>query len=222
MDYAYVSLFTNAIVLALMAMYVYENERRMGGILVKRDRTSVTFHGATADKVVELLSNRCGCKQDKKCNNDNEDSEETQGPCKVKRPSDCKNLDRSTCKSGIYKIYPEKSDSFSVYCEMEKHGGGWTIFQRRINGEINFFRDWESYKRGFGNMNGEHWLGNEHLHQLTSQATYMLRIDITDFESRTDSNRHAVYSTFSVSSEHSGYKLDVTGYSGDAGCHWKF
>ncbi|XP_071156920.1 microfibril-associated glycoprotein 4-like [Mytilus edulis] len=228
---SYVYVFTSAIVVALMAMYIYENERRMGEILAKLDRTGntstcadkttpvggVTFHGATADKVVELLSNRCGCKQDKKCNNDNEDSDEEQGPCKVKRPSDCKDLDRSTCKSGIYKIYPEKTDSFSVYCEMEKHGGGWTIFQRRINGEINFFRDWESYKRGFGKMSGEHWLGNEHLHQLTSHETYMLRIDMTDFENSKDSKRHAVYSTFSVSSEHSGYKLDVTGYSGDAG-----
>lgn len=60
-------------------------------------------------------------------------------------------------------------------------------------------------------------IGNEHLHQLTSHETYMLRIDMTDFENSKDSKRHAVYSTFSVSSEHSGYKLDVTGYSGDAG-----
>ncbi|CAC5411621.1 FCN [Mytilus coruscus] len=97
---------------------------------------------------------------------------------------------------------------------MEKYGGGWTVFQRRMNGKINFYRDWESYKRGFGNMKGEYWLGNDHLHQLTSQGKYMLRIDMSDFE---NSKRHGVYSKFSVGSETSGYKLDVTGYSGDAG-----
>ncbi|XP_063438866.1 microfibril-associated glycoprotein 4-like [Mytilus trossulus] len=180
----------------------------------KKCQSGVTFHGDTADKVVELLSNNCGCKQDKKCNNDNEDSEEDQGPCTVKRPSDCSHLDKSTCKSGIYKIYPEKTSGFKVFCEMEKYGGGWTVFQRRMNGKIHFYRDWDSYKRGFGNMKGEHWLGNDHLHQLTSQGKYMLRIDMSDFE---NSERHAVYSKFSVGSETSGYKLDVTGYSGDAG-----
>ncbi|CAC5368346.1 Techylectin-5B [Mytilus coruscus] len=129
----------------------------------------VTFHGDTADKVVELLSNSGGCKQDKKCNNNNEDSEEEeQGPCTansiyiivVKRPSDCNDLDKSTCKSGIYKIYPEKTSGFNVFCEMKKYGGGWTVFQRRMNGKINFYRNWESYKRGFGNMEGEYWLGD--------------------------------------------------------------
>ena len=44
----------------------------------------------------------------------------------VTRPSDCSELDKSTCKSGIYKIFPDNT-SFEVYCEMEKYGGGWTV-----------------------------------------------------------------------------------------------
>ncbi|CAC5402661.1 unnamed protein product [Mytilus coruscus] len=68
------------------------------------------------------------------------------------------------------------------------------VFQRRINGKINFYRDWESYNSGFGYMKGKYWLGNEHLHQLTSQVKYKLRIDMPDFE---NSKRHAVYSEFS-------------------------
>ncbi|OPL33492.1 microfibril-associated 4-like glycoprotein, partial [Mytilus galloprovincialis] len=90
------------------------------------------------------------------------------------------------------------------------------VFQHRMNGKINFYRDWESYKSGFGNMNEEHWLGNENLHQLTSQGKYMLRIDMSDFE---NNHRHAIYSQFSVGSERAGYRLDVTGYSGDAGAY---
>ncbi|CAG2233941.1 Angiopoietin-related protein 1,Ficolin-1-A,Angiopoietin-1,Fibrinogen C domain-containing protein 1,Ryncolin-1,Tenascin-N,Angiopoietin-related protein 7,Angiopoietin-related protein 6,Ficolin-3,Fibrinogen C domain-containing protein 1-B,Fibroleukin,Fibrinogen-like protein 1,Ficolin-1,Ficolin-1-B,Angiopoietin-4,Tenascin-R,Ryncolin-2,Techylectin-5B,Fibrinogen C domain-containing protein 1-A,Protein scabrous,Microfibril-associated glycoprotein 4,Fibrinogen-like protein A,Ryncolin-3,Tenascin-X,Ficolin-2,Fibrino len=92
-------------------------------------------------------------------------------------------------------------------------GRPW-VFQRRMNGKINFFRKWESYKTGFGNLNGEHWLGNEHLHKLTSHGKYSLRIDMSDFK---NNHRHAVYNKFFVGSESAGYKLDVTGYSGDAG-----
>jgi hypothetical protein len=44
-----------------------------------------------------------------------------------KRPSDCGELDKTTCKSGVYKIYPNNTSGFEVYCEMEKNGGGWTV-----------------------------------------------------------------------------------------------
>jgi hypothetical protein len=43
--------------------------------------------------------------------------------------SQCKYViinDKSTCKSGVYKIFPDNT-SFEVYCEMEKYGGGWTV-----------------------------------------------------------------------------------------------
>ena len=33
------------------------------------------------------------------------------------------------------------------------------VFQRRINGEVDFYRNWDSYVNGFGSKNGEFWLG---------------------------------------------------------------
>jgi len=45
----------------------------------------------------------------------------------VTLPSDCSELDKSTCKSGVYKIFPDDISGFEVYCEMEKYGGGWTV-----------------------------------------------------------------------------------------------
>ncbi len=33
------------------------------------------------------------------------------------------------------------------------------VILRRTDGELNFFRPWESYKKGFGDKKGEHWLG---------------------------------------------------------------
>ncbi|CAC5377465.1 Fibrinogen-like protein A,Ryncolin-4,Angiopoietin-related protein 7,Angiopoietin-related protein 1,Ficolin-3,Ficolin-1-B,Techylectin-5A,Ficolin-2,Ryncolin-1,Tenascin-R,Fibrinogen-like protein 1,Angiopoietin-1,Tenascin-X,Fibrinogen C domain-containing protein 1-A,Tenascin-N,Veficolin-1,Ryncolin-3,Tenascin,Fibroleukin, Fibrinogen C domain-containing protein 1,Fibrinogen gamma chain,Techylectin-like protein,Ryncolin-2,Fibrinogen beta chain,Angiopoietin-related protein 6,Techylectin-5B,Angiopoietin-related pro len=173
--------------------------------------SAVTFSGEAAIKIVELLSDNCACKTD--------DDDELQSSCTVKRPTDCGDLDKSTCKSGIYKIFPDKTSGFKVFCEMKKHGGGWTVFQRRMNGKTQFYRDWDSYKRGFGNQNEEFWLGNDHLHHLTSQGKYKLRIDMEDFE---NNRRYALYEKFGVGSESSGYILDVSGYSGDAGDSMEF
>jgi len=33
------------------------------------------------------------------------------------------------------------------------------VFHRRINGEVDFYLDWDSYVKGFGNKNGEFWIG---------------------------------------------------------------
>ncbi len=54
--------------------------------------------------------------------------------------------------------------------------GGWLVILRRTNGELNFTRGWEEYKRGFGDLNADHWIGNENLHQLTKQGSFKLMV----------------------------------------------
>ena len=49
---------------------------------------------------------------------------------------------------------------------------------------------------------------------LTSQNNYSLRIDMDNFEGE---SRYAEYSTFNVDSDVNKYKLNVGGYSGNAG-----
>ena len=79
---------------------------------------------------------------------------------------------------------------------------------------MDFYGDWASYKDGFGSLTGEHWLGNDKLHRLTSQRAYELRIDLADWEGNT---RYAVYDSFSVANESDYYRLYIGSYNGTAG-----
>ena len=94
--------------------------------------------------------------------------------------SEVKDLDNAA-KSGLYNVNPDGRGSFLVYCDMETDGGGWTVFQRRKGGKKgnNFARTWAKYKRGFGKLNGNFWLGNEYLHRLTANQTVRLRIEVS-------------------------------------------
>ncbi|KAI8509444.1 Fibrinogen- domains (FReDs) [Branchiostoma belcheri] len=115
--------------------------------------------------------------------------------------------------SGVYTLGPPLS-GVTVYCDMDTAGGGWTVIQRRIDGSVPFNRTWEEYKQGFGNKNGEYWLGNENIHLLTAQKDYKLQVDMMDWENQT---RYAKYDVFRVAGESDGYRLTVSGYSGTAG-----
>ncbi|KAJ8311579.1 hypothetical protein KUTeg_010934 [Tegillarca granosa] len=117
-------------------------------------------------------------------------------------------------QNGVYKIYPDRRTGFNVYCDMTTVGGGWTVFQRRFNGKTDFYRTWNAYKQGFGNASEEYWLGNDKIHLLTSLNSYRLRVDLEDFKGV---HKYASYTTFSVGSESTGYRLHVNGYSGTAG-----
>ena len=57
-------------------------------------------------------------------------------------------------------------------------------------------------------------LGNEHLHQLTAQGKYNLRINLEDFDKN---KKYATFKQFAVGDAKSVYKLTVGGYQGDAG-----
>ena len=97
---------------------------------------------------------------------------------------------------------------------METDGGGWTVFQRRQDGSVDFFLYWTDYENGFGNLTGEFWLGLSKIHRLTKEGSNTLRVDLGDFENNT---RYANYSTFSVANSSTNYTLSVGGYSGTAG-----
>ncbi|XP_042734806.1 ficolin-2-like [Lagopus leucura] len=74
-------------------------------------------------------------------------------------------------------MHPQGCNATTVFCDMDTDGGGWIVFQRRLDGSVNFLRDWNSYKQGFGNQLTEFWLGNDNLHFLTSlgDSLYSMR-----------------------------------------------
>ena len=102
---------------------------------------------------------------------------------------------------------------FYVYCDMESDDGGWTVFQRRMNGSQDFYRDWNDYVSGFGDLNGEFWLGLSKMHRLTTSST-RLRVELADFDGHV---RYAEYTVFQVGDSDSKYTLTVSGYHGNAG-----
>ena len=88
------------------------------------------------------------------------------------------------------------------------------VFQRRMDGTEDFYRNWTDYVKGFGDLNGEFWLGLNKIHRLTQAANTTLRVDLADFEGQT---RYAKYTTFQVLDSSRKYQLNIRGYSGDAG-----
>ncbi|XP_069842889.1 ficolin-2-like [Dendropsophus ebraccatus] len=113
--------------------------------------------------------------------------------------------------NGWYTIYPDGRRPLAVLCDMDSDGGGWTVFQRRIDGSVDFNRDWSSYQQGFGSQLGEFWLGNDHLHRLTSTGSYQLRFDFEDFEGN---RTFATYSDFKVGGESEQYVLRYGSFIG--------
>ena len=116
--------------------------------------------------------------------------------------------------SGVYTINPNGGKPIQVFCDMTTDGGGWTDFQKRLDGSVDFYLQWESYKNGFGDLSGEFWLGNDNLHRLTAADHVMLRVDLEDFEG---SITYAEYTNFSVADEADKYRLLIGGYKGTAG-----
>lgn len=144
----------------------------------------------------------------------------THSPSTTNKPSgpfkDCLHaLEDGHTNSGMYLVKPENSNRLmQVWCNQRHDPGGWTVIQRRADGSVNFFRNWETYKQGFGNIDGEYWLGLENIYWLTNQGNYKLLVTLEDWSGR---KVFAEYASFRVEPEADFYKLRVGRYHGNAG-----
>ena len=95
-----------------------------------------------------------------------------------------------------------------MYCDQTTAGGGWTVFQRRLDGCLDFNRDWADYKHGFGNfLIGEYWLGLDKIYRLTQNETEnRLRVDLGRVKNKAV---YAEYSWFKIGDEKAMYQLNL-------------
>ncbi|XP_053385206.1 ficolin-1-like [Mercenaria mercenaria] len=180
------------------------------------------------EEVFVNISNRLDCK----CNSDGSNHATKTDIAELKREliaiisavikeektyaTDCEDIQNDGNRTtGIYTIYPfqKAKENISVRCDMDTSSGGWIVIQRRVS-DTDFYRTWDEYENGFGNLSANFWLGNRYLHLITSQDKYELRVDLTNYAGET---AYAHYRDFNIGDAESSYQLSVGGYSGTAG-----
>ncbi|KAM4728019.1 angiopoietin-related protein 3-like [Anableps anableps] len=125
-------------------------------------------------------------------------------------PSDCSELfDKGERANGTYAIKPSGSEPFMVFCDMSR-GHGATVIQRRRDGSVNFDQPWEKYECGFGDLQGEFWLGLKKMYSLASQGNSVLHIQLEDWKQ----NRHFIEYRFYLEGSESNYAIRLIYLSG--------
>nr|XP_012646259.1 angiopoietin-related protein 4 [Microcebus murinus] len=121
-------------------------------------------------------------------------------------PRDCQQLfEEGERQSGLFQIQPEGSQPFLVNCKMTSDGG-WTVIQRRQDGSVDFDRPWEAYKAGFGDPQGEFWLGLEKVHRITGDRGSRLAVQLQDWDGNAESLQFPVH----LGGEDTAYSLQLT------------
>ncbi|XP_065354620.1 ficolin-1-like isoform X2 [Calliphora vicina] len=137
---------------------------------------------------------------------------------KEKLPKDCAAATACTQRSGIYKIQIDQYsfEPFYVECDADTENGDWLLIQRRHDGSVDFLRNWEDYEKGFGDVDGEFFIGLKKLYALTNyNGPQELMIVMEDANS---TKAYAKYDTFAIANDTEFYKLKKLGkFTGTAG-----
>ncbi|XP_030375058.1 microfibril-associated glycoprotein 4-like [Scaptodrosophila lebanonensis] len=127
-------------------------------------------------------------------------------------PPTCPNFSGA---DGVRTIKVSDLEPFEVLCGSNLFGAGWMVIQKRIDGNLNFFRNWTEYTLGFGNISHEFFIGLKKLHSITLLQQHELFVYMEDFEGGW---RYALYDDFEIGNEGEFYALKKLGhYSGNAG-----
>ena len=123
---------------------------------------------------------------------------------------------RGYTTNGLYTLTMNGNKIVNAFCDQKTSGGGWTVIQRRMDGAVNFYRRWQEYKEGFGQLQHEHWLGNDNIYILTAQAVIpgseaMVQMRRRGYPQKMYTNR---YGFIQVDSEANNYMLHIKKPSG--------
>ncbi|XP_051881451.1 uncharacterized protein LOC127575596 [Pristis pectinata] len=139
---------------------------------------------------------------------------------KAKYAKDCNELLRQGfTTNGLYVIKPEstqKTPLIVVNCVMNYDCGGWTVLEHKSKqSELTWNETWTTYKYGFGNVLGDHYLGNEYIYFLTNQMWYKAKVLLGQADKNGELKwKHAEYDIFRVGSEMTNYTLHLGAFSG--------
>uniref|UniRef100_A0A7M5X5M5 Fibrinogen C-terminal domain-containing protein n=1 Tax=Clytia hemisphaerica TaxID=252671 RepID=A0A7M5X5M5_9CNID len=119
--------------------------------------------------------------------------------------------------SGIYRLHGSRFGVLNVFCDQTTDNGGWITFLRRTDGSVDFTRNWNDYKLGFGKLTGEFWFGNENVHDLTKPEVAPKKSELLINMIMVGQTKmvYAKYDIFEVGDEASKYVLTITGASGN-------
>jgi len=119
----------------------------------------------------------------------------------------------------------------------------WIIILQHLGFTFNWHLPWADYKAGFGSVDADFWLGLEKMHLLTSSKPYRLRVEVQQDSTNLwfsaeywsfqigdgywSRSVRSVMSTDKIGDEYwsfeigdelnDKYRLELDGYSGDAG-----
>ncbi|XP_035698850.1 ficolin-2-like [Branchiostoma floridae] len=134
------------------------------------------------------------------------------GSVAVQDIRDCTDvLASGNTQSGVYSVTLASQESPTrLYCRMEGDDA-WNIIQRRSDDSVDFDRSWDTYKNGFGDLEGSFWFGNDNIHLLTNQGQYRLRVRLERFNGQ---SAHADYDLFRIKDEENKYQLEIGYFTG--------
>ena len=105
-------------------------------------------------------------------------------------------------------IKPYANNNYNVYIPIT------LVFertiQRRISDSVDFNRGWDDYVNGFGEEDGNYWIGLEEIHQLTTMHDVDLNMNIETYEGAPFT---MTLEGFSVGSVATNYQMHFWGYS---------
>jgi len=87
------------------------------------------------------------------------------------------------------------------------------LIQQNFGGSNTFNRSWAEFKVGFNDSNGNYWIGNDRLSQVTQSGIYKLRVEL--LQTNTYRWYWVEYGVITVLGESHNYRLGVSGYSSD-------
>uniref|UniRef100_A0A182MQ20 Fibrinogen C-terminal domain-containing protein n=1 Tax=Anopheles culicifacies TaxID=139723 RepID=A0A182MQ20_9DIPT len=104
----------------------------------------------------------------------------------------------------------------NLVCDMHSVDAGWIVVQNRFNGSESFYRGWKDYEHGFGNLDGEFWLGLERISSLVNNGRrWEIMFWMKNFQGLA---HYSKFSKFELGSASEGYALKQVGqYTGNAG-----